>query len=56
MAYTVASKHITDPATGQKKLLVTTAIRGSYGSEWLSNLNMDFSEGVVAGSGKSGFW
>lgn len=48
VAYTVASKHITDPATGQKKLLVTTAIRGSYGSEWLSNLNMDFSEGVVA--------
>ena len=48
-AYTVASKHITDPETGRKKLLVIAAVRGSYGSEWLSNLNMGFSNGLVAG-------
>lgn len=48
-AYTVASKHITDPETGKKKLLVIAAVRGSYGSEWLSNLNMGFSNGLVAG-------
>ena len=48
-AYTVASKHITDPETGKRKLLVVAAVRGSYGSEWLSNLNMGFSNGLVAG-------
>lgn len=48
-AYTVASKHITDPATGRVKLLVVASVRGSYGSEWLSNINMGFSNGLVAG-------
>lgn len=48
-AYTIASKHITDPETGRTKLLVMASVRGSYGSEWLSNLKMGFSNGLVAG-------
>ncbi len=48
-AYTIASKHITNSTTGQKKLLVVVAVRGSYGTEWLSNLQMSISSGIVEG-------
>lgn len=48
-AYTIASKHITDSTTGKKKLLVMVAVRGSYGTEWLSNLQMGISTGVMEG-------
>ena len=48
-AYTIASKHITSSATGEKKLLVAVAVRGSYGTEWLSNLQMGISSGIVEG-------
>ncbi|WP_322150757.1 lipase family protein [Paratractidigestivibacter sp.] len=41
-AYTIASKEIVNSQTGEKKLLVMAAVRGSYGTEWLSNLAMNF--------------
>lgn len=37
VAYSVATKRITD---GNERTLYLVAIRGSYGSEWLSDLNM----------------
>lgn len=40
VAYTVATKEIAAPETGERKLLVLVAIRGSYGSEWLSDFNI----------------
>ena len=46
-AYTIASKHVTDSETGQSKLLVMVAIRGSYGTEWLSNVKFGLSSGVL---------
>lgn len=48
-AYTIASKHITNSTTGEKKLLLTVAVRGSYGTEWLSNLQMGISSGIAEG-------
>lgn len=39
VAYSVATKRITD-ADGNERTLYLVAIRGSYGSEWLSDLNM----------------
>ena len=39
VAYSVASKHVTS-ADGAQKTLFLVSIRGSYGSEWLSDLNM----------------
>ena len=46
-AYAIASKEITSRETGEKKLLVVVAIRGSYGTEWLSNLRMSVSTGIL---------
>lgn len=48
-AYSIASKHITDSETGEKKLLLVVSVRGSYGTEWLSNLRMGFSGGLAEG-------
>ena len=39
VAYSVATKHLTS-ADGAEKTLYLVSIRGSYGSEWLSDLNM----------------
>lgn len=39
VAYTIASKHVTD-GEGNTKTLYLVVVRGSYGSEWLSDLNM----------------
>lgn len=39
VAYSVATKRITN-ADGNERTLYLVAIRGSYGSEWLSDLNM----------------
>ncbi len=50
-AYTMASKHITNSETGQTKLLLMIAIRGSYGTEWLSNLRMSLSSGILNSGG-----
>ncbi len=53
-AYTMASKHITDGETGKTKLLLMVAIRGSYGTEWLSNLRMSLSSGILEGGSGMG--
>lgn len=50
-AYTIASKHIKNSSTGEEKLLVTLAVRGTYGSEWLGNLDASYSSGVMEGFG-----
>lgn len=50
-AYTVASKHIKSSTTDEEKLLVAVAVRGTYGSEWLGNLDASYSDGVVDGFG-----
>ncbi len=50
-AYTMASKHITSDETGQTKLLLMIAIRGSYGTEWFSNMRMSLSSGILNGGG-----
>ena len=50
-AYTIASKQITSRETGEKKLLVMVAIRGSYGTEWLSNLRAGVSTGILKSFG-----
>ncbi len=47
VAYTLASKHITAD-DGQAKTLVLVAVRGSYGSEWLSDFN-------IAGDAPAGY-
>ena len=39
VAYTIATKKISS-TTGEEKTLVTVAVRGSYGSEWLSDFNI----------------
>ena len=39
VAYTIATKKIASP-TGEQKTLVAVAVRGSYGSEWLSDFNI----------------
>ena len=43
VAYSVASKHVTS-ASGAEKTLFLVSIRGSYGSEWLSDLNLGDAE------------
>ena len=47
VAYTLASKRITGE-NGQAKTLVLVAVRGSYGSEWLSDFN-------IAGDAPAGY-
>lgn len=50
VAYTLATKRIRSERTGAEKELVVVVVRGSYGSEWLSNINI----GSDDGSGASG--
>lgn len=49
-AYTIASKHITDSSTGHERLLVMVAVRGTWGTEWISNFNATMSAGFIEGS------
>ena len=49
-AYAIASKHVTNSQTGEKKLLILVAARGSWGPEWLSNLQMSLSSAFVEGT------
>ena len=39
-AYTVASKRVTSSKSGKTKTLLLVSVRGSYGSEWISDANM----------------
>ncbi len=44
-AYTIASKHITNATTGERRLLVMAVARGTFGPEWISNLRAGILEG-----------
>ena len=50
VAYTVATKHIRSAETGAEKVLYVVVVRGSYGSEWLSNARIE-GESDEAGAG-----
>lgn len=50
-AYSICSKHITNQDTGDAKLLIVTSVRGTYGSEWLSNLKFGTKDGLVEDMG-----
>ena len=50
VAYTVATKRIRSAETGAEKVLYVVVVRGSYGSEWLSNARIE-GESVEAGAG-----
>lgn len=39
-AYSIASKRVRSSETGAEKTLLLVSVRGSYGSEWLSDANM----------------
>ena len=41
VAYTVATKHVRSSVTGEERLLTVVVVRGSYGSEWLSNAKIE---------------
>ena len=45
VAYTLATKRVRSEATGAEKELCVVAVRGSYGSEWLSNVRIENAEG-----------
>ena len=40
VAYTLATKRVRSSVTGEERLLTVVAVRGSYGSEWLSNARL----------------
>ena len=48
VAYTLATKRIRSSSTGQEKLLTVVVIRGSYGTEWLSNVKIEESDDSVS--------
>lgn len=50
-AYTLATKRITSSETGAEKVLFVVVVRGSYGSEWLSNAKI---EGATDAAGAGG--
>ena len=39
-AYSIATKHVTNSETGRAKTLLLISIRGTYGTEWVSNVNL----------------
>ncbi len=45
VAYTLAIKRVRSSETGAEKELCVVAVRGSYGSEWLSNIKIESAEG-----------
>lgn len=49
VAYAVATKHVRNSRTGEEKLLTLVAVRGSYGSEWLSNIRIEGSDASLGG-------
>ena len=50
VAYTLATKRIMSSSTGEEKLLTVVVIRGSYGSEWLSNIKIEESDDTIGAS------
>lgn len=41
VAYTLATKRVVSSETGAEKALFAVVVRGSYGSEWLSNIKIE---------------
>lgn len=41
VAYTLATKRVVSSETGAEKVLFVVVVRGSYGSEWLSNVKIE---------------
>ena len=44
VAYTLATRHVRNSRTGEERLLTVVVVRGSYGSEWLSNARIESAE------------
>ena len=51
VAYTLATKRVRNPETGAEKELFVVVVRGSYGSEWLSNVKIEGASGVAGAEG-----
>lgn len=51
VAYTLATKRVRNPETGAEKELFVVVVRGSYGSEWLSNIKIEGASGVAGAEG-----
>ena len=45
VAYTLATKRVRSSETGAERELCVVVVRGSYGSEWLSNVRIENAEG-----------
>ena len=50
VAYTLAVKRVRSRETGAEKELCVVAVRGSYGSEWLSNVRIEGAAGTATGA------
>lgn len=55
VAYTLATKRVRSSETGAEKELCVVAVRGSYGSEWLSNVKIEGEEDVSGDGDHLGF-
>ena len=55
VAYTLTTKRVSSSATGEEKELCVVVVRGSYGSEWLSNIKIEGAEDVEGGGDHLGF-
>ena len=55
VAYTLATKRVRSSETGAEKELCVVAVRGSYGSEWLSNIKIESAEDAEGDSDHLGF-
>ena len=55
VAYTLATKRVRSSETGAEKELCVVAVRGSYGSEWLSNIKIESAEDAGGDSDHLGF-
>ena len=55
VAYTLATRHVRSSATGEERLLTVVVVRGSYGSEWLSNARIESAEDEVGDGDHLGF-
>lgn len=55
VAYTLATRHVRSSATGEERLLTVVVVRGSYGSEWLSNARIESAEDEAGDGDHLGF-
>ena len=53
VAYTIASRRVAEHDGGTREV-IAVAVRGSYGSEWLSNFNLGDAAGDLAAEGSDG--